>query len=145
MTSLTSSYTRPRKFFMKIPVHAEIPYLIEVQKQSYNQFLQADIRADQRKEVGLHCHVVLLAEGQRTLGAQAHRQGINVVIEMLATLLPPAIVLHEKVCVDESQMLFTLEAGDHVIDHDLMPFSGNPVEGEDAKHAVGDFHAGNFA
>ena len=53
MSSLASSYTRPRKKFVKIPPAAEFPYLIEVQKASYESFLQADIPSDKRKMVGL--------------------------------------------------------------------------------------------
>jgi DNA-directed RNA polymerase subunit beta len=53
MTSLSASYTRPRKIYRKIPAAAEIPYLIEVQKESYEKFLQAEIPADKRELVGL--------------------------------------------------------------------------------------------
>jgi len=53
MSSLASTFTRPRKRFEKIPASADIPYLIEVQRNSYSQFLQADIAPDDRKEVGL--------------------------------------------------------------------------------------------
>ncbi len=53
MSSLASSYTRPRKMFVKIPAATQIPYLIEIQKTSYESFLQANIPADKRKNVGL--------------------------------------------------------------------------------------------
>ena len=53
MTSLAASYTRPRKSYAKIPSAIEIPYLIEIQRSSYGQFLQMDIPTDQRKNVGL--------------------------------------------------------------------------------------------
>jgi DNA-directed RNA polymerase subunit beta len=53
MTSLASSYTRPRKLFAKVPSAVEMPYLIEVQRNSYEQFLQMDIDPDKRKNVGL--------------------------------------------------------------------------------------------
>ena len=45
---------RIRKSFGKIESIIGIPNLIEVQKNSYKGFLQSDIPADQRKEVGLH-------------------------------------------------------------------------------------------
>ena len=53
MTSLASSFTRPRKNYKKIPSAIDIPYLIELQKNSYKQFLQADVDAERRKNVGL--------------------------------------------------------------------------------------------
>ena len=53
MTSLASSFTRPRKKFEKIPPAIDIPYLIELQKNSYNSFLQAEILPQNRKAVGL--------------------------------------------------------------------------------------------
>ncbi len=53
MTSLASSFTRPRKKFEKIPAAIDIPYLIELQKNSYNSFLQADILPNERRNVGL--------------------------------------------------------------------------------------------
>ena len=53
MTSLASSYTRPRKVFAKVPSAVEMPYLIEVQRNSYEQFLQMNIDPDKRKNVGL--------------------------------------------------------------------------------------------
>ncbi|MCX6104293.1 MAG: DNA-directed RNA polymerase subunit beta [Proteobacteria bacterium] len=53
MTSLAASFTRPRKNFAKIPPAVEIPYLIEVQRNSYEQFLQMAADPDKRKNVGL--------------------------------------------------------------------------------------------
>ena len=53
MTSLASSFTRPRKKFEKINSAIDIPYLIELQKNSYNSFLQADVLPNERKNVGL--------------------------------------------------------------------------------------------
>jgi DNA-directed RNA polymerase subunit beta len=51
------SYTgrkRIRRSFGKIREVADMPNLIEVQRQSYEQFLQADVLADNRKMQGLH-------------------------------------------------------------------------------------------
>jgi len=45
---------RIRRSFGKIREVAEMPNLIEVQRQSYELFLQADLPADQRKMQGLH-------------------------------------------------------------------------------------------
>jgi DNA-directed RNA polymerase subunit beta len=53
MTSLAASFMRPRKSFAKIPPAVNIPYLIEVQRNSYGQFLQMDIEPDKRKPYGL--------------------------------------------------------------------------------------------
>ncbi len=53
MSSLASSFTRPRKKFQKIPRAVKIPYLIEVQRKSYDQFLQMDMSPVDRKDVGL--------------------------------------------------------------------------------------------
>src|SRR5919197_1002099 len=44
---------RSRKDFGKIPSIVEIPNLIEVQKRSYETFLQKDVPADRREELGL--------------------------------------------------------------------------------------------
>src|SRR5256884_935119 len=44
---------RSRKDFGKIPSIVEIPNLIEVQKRSYETFLQKDAAADRREELGL--------------------------------------------------------------------------------------------
>src|SRR5712664_3268004 len=44
---------RSRKDFGKIPSIVEIPNLIEVQKRSYETFLQKDVPADRREEIGL--------------------------------------------------------------------------------------------
>src|ERR1041384_2842682 len=44
---------RSRQDFGKIPSIVEIPNLIEVQKRSYETFLQKDVAADRREEIGL--------------------------------------------------------------------------------------------
>ncbi len=43
-----------RKDYSRIPAIIEIPNLIEVQKESYDKFLQRDVAPDRREEVGLH-------------------------------------------------------------------------------------------
>jgi DNA-directed RNA polymerase subunit beta len=53
MTALDASFTRPRKSYRKTPPAIELPYLIEIQRASYNQFLQADIEPEKRKNIGL--------------------------------------------------------------------------------------------
>ena len=53
MTNFDASFFRPRKHYQKIPLAIDLPYLIEVQKHSYDQFLQLDVAADKRKSVGL--------------------------------------------------------------------------------------------
>jgi len=44
---------RTRKDFSKIPTILEIPDLIEIQKRSYEHFLQREAASDKRKEIGL--------------------------------------------------------------------------------------------
>ena len=44
---------RPRRNFGKIKKVVEIPNLIEIQRRSYEEFLQKDVPPDQRKDVGL--------------------------------------------------------------------------------------------
>jgi len=53
MTSLAASYSRPRKSYAKNPSSVEFPYLIELQHQSYKDFLQANVSPEQRQNVGL--------------------------------------------------------------------------------------------
>jgi len=51
-TALTHEY-RVRKNFAKIPKIIDIPNLIEMQKESYNQFLQWDVSPALRADRGL--------------------------------------------------------------------------------------------
>src|SRR3974377_1068226 len=44
---------RVRKNFAKIQKIIDIPNLINIQKQSYEKFLQADVAPDKREDVGL--------------------------------------------------------------------------------------------
>src|SRR5215470_13321333 len=44
---------RVRRDFSKIPSIVEIPNLIEIQQQSYEQFLQKDVASEKRDDVGL--------------------------------------------------------------------------------------------
>jgi DNA-directed RNA polymerase subunit beta len=44
---------RVRKDFSKIPSIVEIPNLIEIQQQSYEQFLQKDVASERRDDIGL--------------------------------------------------------------------------------------------
>jgi len=45
---------RERLDFGKVPTFLEVPYLIEVQKRSYENFLQRDVPTGKRKEAGLY-------------------------------------------------------------------------------------------
>ena len=47
------NHRRVRKNFGKIETVAEMPNLIDVQISSYKQFLQADVPADKREDIGL--------------------------------------------------------------------------------------------
>lgn len=53
MSVMAASCTRPRKSYQKIKPSIDHPYLIEVQKKSYGQFLQRDVDVDKREDVGL--------------------------------------------------------------------------------------------
>jgi DNA-directed RNA polymerase beta subunit len=44
---------RERKNFGKVPLFLEVPNLIEIQRRSYEKFLQKDVPMDTREEVGL--------------------------------------------------------------------------------------------
>jgi DNA-directed RNA polymerase subunit beta len=44
---------RPRKNFGKIEKILDIPNLIDMQKESYNRFLQKDVRPEERQDIGL--------------------------------------------------------------------------------------------
>ena len=43
-----------RKSFGKIPLVTSLPNLVEVQKRSFDSFLQLRIDADKRENIGLH-------------------------------------------------------------------------------------------
>ncbi|MBM4321861.1 MAG: DNA-directed RNA polymerase subunit beta, partial [Deltaproteobacteria bacterium] len=53
MASLTSRTSRIRKSFGKISSSVDIPDLISIQKASYERFLQKDVSADEREDLGL--------------------------------------------------------------------------------------------
>ncbi|MFH1262306.1 MAG: DNA-directed RNA polymerase subunit beta [Pseudomonadota bacterium] len=53
MVSLVNHLHRPRKTFSKIKQVAEVPNLIDVQKRSYDNFLQTDVPEMERKDLGL--------------------------------------------------------------------------------------------
>jgi DNA-directed RNA polymerase subunit beta len=51
--ALTENVLRVRKDFSKIPSILEIPDLIEIQKQTFERFLQASVEPEKRENVGL--------------------------------------------------------------------------------------------
>src|SRR2546427_9967388 len=53
MSEMTSSSLIERKDFSKIPRHLDIPDLIEIQKRSYDSFLQTEGDPDRREDTGL--------------------------------------------------------------------------------------------
>ncbi len=53
-TTLTASNLRLRRSFAKNPQVIEIPNLIELQKRSYEEFLQKDVDPDKRTDTGLN-------------------------------------------------------------------------------------------
>src|SRR6185295_4612995 len=53
MASVIQNNFRVRKNYAKINKIIDIPNLIDIQKQSYDKFLQADIPPEQREDVGL--------------------------------------------------------------------------------------------
>jgi len=52
-TTTIQNNFRIRKSFAKIPKAIDIPNLIDIQKNSFKLFLQADIGADHRADIGL--------------------------------------------------------------------------------------------
>jgi DNA-directed RNA polymerase subunit beta len=54
MTSTVQANYRHRQSFGKLKNVVQIPHLIEIQKTSYDKFLQATIPLDQRQDIGLH-------------------------------------------------------------------------------------------
>ncbi len=53
MASLIQKNFRARKSFAKLKQVIEIPNLIDIQKRSYDKFLQLDIPADKREDIGI--------------------------------------------------------------------------------------------
>src|SRR6187399_1253253 len=53
MATLIQNNFRVRKSFAKLGQVIDIPNLIDIQKRSYDKFLQTDIPADQREDIGL--------------------------------------------------------------------------------------------
>jgi DNA-directed RNA polymerase subunit beta len=51
--ALTDNMLRVRKDFSKIPAILEIPNLIEIQKQTFERFLQAHVEPEKRESIGL--------------------------------------------------------------------------------------------
>ena len=58
MASIIPIYRRCRKDFSKIKEVLEISNLIEVQKRSYEKFLQADVDPDKREPIGIGLQAV---------------------------------------------------------------------------------------
>ncbi|MBI5206239.1 MAG: DNA-directed RNA polymerase subunit beta [Candidatus Firestonebacteria bacterium] len=53
MSKIQKTGSRERLFFSKIPEVIEVPNLIEIQKKSYETFLQMDVPPEKRKSTGL--------------------------------------------------------------------------------------------
>ncbi len=53
MASVVQKNFRIRKSFAQIPQVIDIPNLIDIQKRSYEKFLQMDVPADEREDIGL--------------------------------------------------------------------------------------------
>ena len=54
MTSTVRANLRHRETFGRVEKVVEIPHLIELQKKSYDKFLQATVPADEREDIGIH-------------------------------------------------------------------------------------------
>jgi DNA-directed RNA polymerase subunit beta len=52
--SVISHLKRPRRSFSKIKKIIEVPNLMDIQRSSYEKFLQANLASDERKSTGLH-------------------------------------------------------------------------------------------
>src|SRR5438105_13603984 len=80
MSEMTESSLIERKDFSKIPRHLEIPDLIEIQKRSYDSFLQMEVDPDRREDKGLQAaltSVFPIADYNSTavLGVGKYRRG----------------------------------------------------------------------
>ena len=53
MGSKVSSFKEVRRRFGRIKKFLEIPYLLQLQRKSYEQFLQKDVPPDQRQDIGM--------------------------------------------------------------------------------------------
>ncbi len=53
MATIVQNNFRVRKDFSKIPKAIDLPNLIDIQKRSYEKFLQADVLPEQREDIGL--------------------------------------------------------------------------------------------
>ena len=53
MASVIQSNFRIRKNFARVGEAVTIPNLIDIQKRSYDQFLQADVAPEDRDDIGL--------------------------------------------------------------------------------------------
>ena len=53
---------RTRRSFGRVPSVAPMPNLIEVQKSSYEKFLQMDIAPDERIDIGIHVSLIIVSE-----------------------------------------------------------------------------------
>jgi len=53
MASVIQNNFRVRKSFAKLPKVIDIPNLIDIQKRSYDKFLQIDVTPDERQDVGI--------------------------------------------------------------------------------------------
>ena len=53
MASLIQMNFRARKSFAKLKQVIDIPNLIDIQKRSYDKFLQLEIPADKREDMGI--------------------------------------------------------------------------------------------
>lgn len=53
MTYSFAEKKRIRKMFGKLPDVLDVPYLLAIQKESYKEFLQADVNPDKRQDIGL--------------------------------------------------------------------------------------------
>ncbi|MBN2803354.1 MAG: DNA-directed RNA polymerase subunit beta [Deltaproteobacteria bacterium] len=54
MATIVQSRLRHRESFAKLENVIEIPHLIELQKKSYDKFLQAAVPVDEREDIGIH-------------------------------------------------------------------------------------------
>ena len=53
MASAIQTNYRARKSFAKLKQVIDIPNLIDIQKRSYDKFLQMDVPLDRREDIGL--------------------------------------------------------------------------------------------
>ena len=85
-SSVIQNNFRARKSFAKIGKIIDIPNLIDIQKQSYEKFLQKDVPLDKREDVGLQgVFKSVNVDGYEVLAFEAEADTVRLNIKLLKT------------------------------------------------------------